>query len=129
LKKAKLDSSEMFTQLRCKGIFDINDVQTAIFEANGKISVLSKSSKRPMQASDIGFTPPSEKLVVNVVLDGNVMIENLAFTGNDAKWLEKKLKEKNITKISDVFLATCDCNNNVCVFKKNNDTLSNDLFE
>ena len=55
-------------------------------------------------------------VVVNVVLDGQVLKENLYHTGNDELWLEKQLVSQGIENIADIYLATCDCNNNLSVF-------------
>ena len=117
-KKAKLDLNEFLMVCRNEGYFDLNNIQTAILEANGKISFLPQSLQRPATPSDFSLTPDQEKLVVNVILDGILLEENLKFAGKDEQWLKKELASQDISKISDVFLATCDCNNKLSIFRK-----------
>ena len=129
LKKAKIDLNEMLVQTRLNGYFDLNEVQTAILEPNGKLSFLPKASNRPVTPKDLSLAPEQEKLVVNVVMDGKILNDNLKFTGNNKIWLQRKLKEQGIHKIKDVFLATCDCNNKLTVYRQINKPLSRDVFQ
>ena len=128
-KKAKLDINEFLVQCRTNGFFNINDIQTAILESNGKISFLPKSSKRPTNPSDFGMNIQEEKVCINVILDGILLKENLYKTGNDEIWLQKQLVSQNIDSIKDVFLAVCDSNNNLSVYIKKNISNSHDYFE
>lgn len=128
-KKAKMELSEFLTQCRNSGYFDLARLQAAILESNGKISFLAKSQYRPAEPRDFGLNPKQEKLIVNLILDGKVLYDNLEYTGNDEKWLLQKLKEKNITNIPGVFLATCDSDNQFSVYLKNNKPMTRDVFE
>lgn len=127
--KAKLDINEFLMQARINGYFNIADIQTAILEPNGKISFLPISSKRPVTPEDLNTTPPYENTVINVIVDGVLLMENLNKTGNNMKWLEKELKKQNITNIKDVFLATCDNNKNLSVYVKWQKENKHDFFE
>lgn len=128
-KKAKLDLNEFLTQCRTNGFFNLNDIQTAILESSGKISFLPKSSKRAANPSDFNLNPEEEKVCVNIILDGVLLKDNLYKTGNDEIWLQKQLVSQNINKIEDIFLATCDSNNNLSVYIKKNIQNSSDYFE
>lgn len=129
LKKAKLDLSEFLTQCRNSGYFNISNLQTAILEPNGKISFLPKSDQRPVTPNDLNINPKQEKTVVNVIVDGELLKDNLKFTGNNEQWLEKQLHAQGISKISDVFLATCDSENALSVYVKIDKPMSRDMFE
>lgn len=118
LKKAKMDLNEFLTQCRNSGYFDLNNIQTAVLETNGKISFLPVSAQRPATPADLQLSPAQEKLVINVILDGVVLRENLKFTGNNEEWLNKQLEAQRIKRVSDVFLATCDCNNKLSIYLK-----------
>lgn len=120
LKKAKIDISEFLVQCRTNGYFDLADIQTAILECNGKISFLVCNTKRPINPEDMNITPKYDKLVSNVIMDGNVMLENLKHTGNNEKWLHDELHAKGCTSLSEIALATCDCYNSLSVYKKCN---------
>lgn len=129
LKKAKLDITEFLMQCRTSGYFNLNDIQTAILEPNGKISFLPKAEKRPMNPSDMNISVPVDKVVVNVVLDGIVLKENLYHTGNDELWLEKQLVSQRIQNVNDIYLATCDCNNNLSIYLKKDLENKHDFFD
>lgn len=129
LKKAKLDITEFLMQCRTSGYFNLSDIQTAILEPNGKISFLPKAEKRPMNPSDMNISVPIEKVVVNVILDGQILKENLYHTGNDELWLEKQLVSQGIQNVDDIYLATCDCNNNLSVYLKKDLENKHDFFD
>lgn len=95
----------------------------------GKISFLPKSITRPVVPSDLNINPEQEKLVTNIVLDGQILKENLGFTGNDELWLQKELVSQGFNSVDDIFLATCDSNNNLSIYPKKNFNNSHDIFE
>lgn len=129
LKKAKIDINEFLMQVRINGFFNLSDIQTAILEVNGKISFLPKENKRPATPSDFNITPPPERVCVTIVLDGILLKENLYYTGNDELWFEKQLASQNIKDINNIFLAVCDCNNNLSIYLKNKLENNHDFFD
>lgn len=118
LKKAKMDVSEFLVQCRVNGYFDISKLECAVLEGNGKISFLPKAAERPVTPNDMQMNPQEEFIVVNVILDGKIMSENLKHTGNDEKWLQQQIRAQGVDKTEDVLLATCDFYNNVTVYPK-----------
>ncbi len=128
-KKAKLDLNEFLVQCRTNGYFNINDIQTAILEANGKISFLPKASKMPATPEDLNLTPKITRPQINVILDGHVLTENLEHTGNDLIWLNKELVKQKIDNISDIFLAICDSDNNLSIYTKKDISNSHNFFD
>lgn len=118
LKKARLDVNEFLMQCRNSGYFNVADLQSAILEPNGRISFLPKSDIRPLTPGDLSLSPPQEKVVANVIMDGKVMEGNLRHTGNDIQWLKKQLKSQGIGSVKEVFLATCDDQNELSVYVK-----------
>lgn len=120
LKKAKIDVTEFLVQCRVNGYFDVSKLETAILEGNGKISFLPKVSDRPITPSDMNLSVQQDYLVVNVILDGRLMEENLRHTGKDEKWLRTQIKGQGADRMEDVLLATCDSSNQVTVFLKTN---------
>lgn len=119
LKKAKIDLSEFLVQCRVSGYFDISKIQTAILEDNGKISFLPKSEERPITPNDMGLKPKSDNMVANLIIDGKLMKNNLKHSGKDMVWLNKQLAAFGVTDMEEVLLATCDLDNNVTVYRKN----------
>ena len=127
-KTAKLDLNEFLIQCRTNGYFNINDIQTAILESNGKISFLPKSSKKPTTPEDFNLKTQDEKILINVIIDGHVIQENLNRTGNDTFWLQKQLAIQKINDVSEVFLGMCDSNNNLSIYTKKELSNSHDYF-
>ena len=105
LKKAKLDLSEFMLLCREQGYFDLDEIQTAIFEHNGKVSILPKAANRPATPEDLKITAQVTHIGVEVIMDGRVMGENLTRMGRDTNWLEKQLKAQGCKSVKDIFLG------------------------
>ena len=105
LKKAKIDLSEFMLLCREQGYFDLDEIQTAVFEHNGKLSILPKSAKRPVTPEDLKISPKGTYIGVEVIMDGRVMGENLFRMGKDIKWLEKQIKAQGYQCIREILLA------------------------
>ena len=116
LKKAKLDLSEFMVMCRQQGYFNLSDIQTAVFEFNGKLSILPVSKKRPANPEDLNLSPAPEFIHTEVIMDGRILGENLKRMGLDDKWLLKQLNAQGYKKAEEVFLALCDENNQLTVF-------------
>lgn len=127
--KAKLDINEFLMQARINGYFNISDIQTAILEPNGRISFIPISTKRPVNSVDLNLNPPSDNVVINLILDGIVLHENLQKTGKDIKWLEKEIEKQNISNFKNIFLATYDNEKNLSIYVKLKKENKHDFFE
>lgn len=117
MKKAKLDLSEFMVMCRQQGYFDLNDIQTAVFEYNGRLSILPVSTKRPLTPEDMSVKPEKDHISVEVIMDGRILDENLNRMGLDVKWLSSQLKVLGFDDIKDVFLCVCDQNRKLTAFK------------
>ena len=116
MKKAKIDLSEFLVMCRQEGYFNLSDIQTAIFEYNGRLTVLPKSAKRPVNPADMGLTPDIERIATEVIMDGKILGKNLNRLGLDMNWLDSELKLLGHTNAEEVFLGVCDDNKNLKVF-------------
>lgn len=105
LKKAKLDLSEFLLLCREQGYFELNDIQTAIFEPNGKLSVLPVSAKAPLTPSDMNLPTKPAQIGIEFIMDGRVMGENLKRAGRDENWLNKQLKEQGYGSAKEILLG------------------------
>lgn len=105
LKKAKLDLSEFMLLCREQGYFDLDEIQTAIFEHNGKLSILPKAANRPATPDDLKITAKSTHIGVEVIMDGRVMGENLSRMGRDVNWLTKQLNIQGCKDAKEIFLG------------------------
>ena len=118
LKKAKLDLSEFMVMCRQQGYFDLTNIQTAVFEYNGKLTILPVSSQRPITPNDMNLTPEQELLFTELIMDGRILDDNLKRMGLDLAWLNKQLKQRHIHSPQDVFLAVCDRNLKFVLYEK-----------
>ena len=85
--------------------FNLEDVQFAIMESNGQLSVLIKSNKKPITPYDMDLKVKSSSLIDDIIIDGKIIDKNLEIVGVDKSWLQSELKRKNINNIEDVFYA------------------------
>ena len=116
MKKAKLDLSEFMLMCRQAGYFDLNDIQTAVYEYDGKLSVLPVSGKRPVNPADLNLSPPGARLLAEVIMDGRILDENLRRMGLDPRWLQKRLEEQGYQSASQVFLGLCGEDHSLSLF-------------
>ena len=107
-KKAKLDLSEFMVMCRQQGYFDLTGIQTAVYEYNGKLTILPVSSQRPATPADMNLAPEQELLFTELIMDGRILEDNLKRMGLDRSWLDKQLKQRHIRSAKEVFLAVCD---------------------
>ncbi len=117
MKKAKLDLSEFMIMCRQQGYFNLNDIQTAIFEYNGKLSVLPLSTKRPINPEDMNLAPQAEHICTEVIMDGRILEGNLKRMGLDLNWLKKQLDEQGYKNAKQIFLGICNDNHKLSLFE------------
>ena len=105
LKKAKLDLSEFMLLCREQGYFDLDEIQLAVFEHNGKLSILPKAANRPATPEDLKITAKATHIGVEVIMDGRVIGDNLSRSGKDEKWLGEQLKAQGHKGAKEIFLG------------------------
>lgn len=121
MKKLRLTLNELMMKLREKDVFNLEDVEFAIMEKSGQLSVMLKADKKPLTPKDMKIDVESSSIVTEVIYDGNVLYKNLSITGVDINWLESSLKKKGIKNIEDVFFASIDKNKKLIVSEKFNE--------
>ncbi len=106
MKRAKLDISEFLTLCRESGYFDPDDIDTALFEADGKLTLFPKDEARPLTPKDMKITPKPSGISSPVIMDGHINKEALEV----CKWSEKRLiseiKTAGYSDCSAIMLAT-----------------------
>ena len=118
MKKIRYDLDSLMMHLRHKNVFNVGDVEFAILETDGKISVELKSQKQPVTPSDLNIPTQYKGLMKELIVDGNVMEENLTKINLSKEWLEDKLKNKGINSPNVVFFAGLDTTGNLYVSQK-----------
>ena len=117
LKKLRITTDDLMESLRQKDVFDIQDVQYAILETNGALSVLLKPGRRTVTADDLSLSPSDNGLPCAVINDGVVMHHLLAECGMNENRLDKLLHKKNVER-RDVFLLVLDRSGQSTLIKK-----------
>ena len=107
LKKEKLTTDELLEQLRKKNVFQVADVEFAVMEPSGDISVLLKHEKRPITAKDLDIKLPSDNAPKTVIMDGKIVSEGLLESGLQQDWLYAELEKLGV-KLEEVFLGQVD---------------------
>ena len=105
LKKAKIDLSEFLLLCREQGYFDLEEISTAIFEHNGKLSILPCAASRPATPTDFGIAVKPTHIGVEVIMDGQIMGENLVRLGRDERWLSKQISKEGYKNARDILLG------------------------
>ncbi len=115
-RRAKVDISDFLTLCRSQGYFNLNQIQTAVIEYNGTISFLPSAKFSPPTADDLNLSPKQEKLLANVIFDGEIMPEALKNSGKNEKWLEKQLSSQGYKSEKEIFLGLCDEDGNLALY-------------
>lgn len=107
MKKEKFTINELQERLRQNNVFSLGDVEYAILETSGQLTVIQKPEKRNAIPEDFGITPEYEGIPYDLVIDGKVMNENLKAIGKDYNWLVKQVQKFKI-KPEDALIVTYD---------------------
>lgn len=107
LKKERFTINELEERLRGNNIVNIGDVEYAILETSGQITVIQKPDKRNTKPEDFGIQPEYEGMSYDLVLDGKVMYENLKALKKDYDWLKKEISKFGILP-EQALLVTID---------------------
>ncbi|WP_010096860.1 DUF421 domain-containing protein [Ornithinibacillus scapharcae] len=114
LKKEHYSTDDLLESLRDKNIFKVADVEFAVLEPTGKLSVLPKRENRPLTAKDLGIKLAPDHEPQTVIMDGKPLLEPLANLSLNPTWLETELEKMNVS-IENVFLGQVDHNGQLTV--------------
>ena len=129
LKKIKFDINDLLEECRGNGYFDISQIEYALMEANGKLSILPKGENLPITIKDMNLKPQPQGLCANVIIDGKIMLNNLKKINKDNNWLKHELKVKGYKNIDNIILATTDMNDKLTIYEKNEETPPLNILE
>ncbi len=110
--------NDLLEQLRIKNVPNIADVEFAILETNGQLSVIPKSQKRAVNAEDLQLPTKYEGLPLDLIIDGQIEYKNLKKAGLDEIWLSRELAKSGVTRTRDVLFASLDTNGSLYFHKK-----------
>lgn len=103
--KSKLDINQLLHLLRSKDVFSLRDVEYAILETDGTVSVLKKTHAQTPTRLDLNLNPEDVRLSISLINDGEIIKDNLDEINQDQAWLENELTLQNIASYKDVFYA------------------------
>ena len=111
------DNKCIFNMLLCRelGHFDLDEIQMAVFEHNGKLSVLPKASRRPATPTDLKIPAKASYVGTEIIMDGRIMGENLTRLQKKEKWLDDQVKLQGYRSPKEIFLG---------VYRKEDDSIS-----
>ncbi|HHW31905.1 MAG TPA: DUF421 domain-containing protein [Clostridiaceae bacterium] len=118
LKKEMYTINDLLEQLRINNYPNISDVEYAILETNGQVSIIPKSQKRPVTPKDLNIPTEYEGISLDIIMDGDINYKNLAKAKLDINWLQAELEKLGIRSAKDVFYASLDSSGNLYCQKK-----------
>lgn len=122
MRRLRLNTNDLLEQLRSKGYFDVADVEFALMETNGQLSVLPRADKRAVQPGDLDLNVRHEIPAVTLIIDGRIHQKHLQEQGLDEAWLAKKLAAYSIESPAEVFFMSVDAQGHIfCQLKSRGD--------
>lgn len=118
LRSQRFNLDDLMEELRLSGHLNVSDIEYAILETSGKLSIIPKSQNSPVTRKDLNLSQNEEELPVALILDGQLIDYNLKYISKDKNWLLNKLSEHNINKIEDAFIAMLDSNGELFVQRR-----------
>lgn len=105
LRKNKIDISELQHMLRMKDVFSIQEVEYAVMESNGQVSVLKKSDYQTPTKKDLNIQPSAPSIAMTLISDGEMIMDNLIEADLTEEWLQQELHAQGFSTIKEVFYA------------------------
>ena len=121
LKKLRLTADELLSELRANNIFNVADVEYALFEPSGKLSISKKPHKQNVTAEDMNIQKKYSKLPVEVIIDGKLLQENLKKYNISKAWIYHQLSKEKIYDTGKIFLGQIDSEGNLYIDMKEED--------
>ncbi|MGZ4030888.1 MAG: DUF421 domain-containing protein [Tumebacillaceae bacterium] len=114
MKKERMTTDELLEHLRLKNAFKVADVEFALMEPNGQVSVLVKSPNQPLTPKHLGLEVAPETETQTVIMDGSMLDEPLATKGLNRRWLQTELDKTGVA-LENVYLGQVDANGELYV--------------
>ena len=122
MRKARYNIDDLLTQLRQRDVFDIAEVEYAVLETSGDLTVILKPAKRAVTREDLGEKNiPDEPLPLSLITDGVINKKGLQGAGLSEQWLMAELKKRNIQSAKEVFFASLGSDGSIYLMKKDDD--------
>ena len=113
--KLKYSIDNVLMMLREKDIFDLQEVEFAVIESSGKLSVLKKAQNQPVTPKDLKIGTEYRGLSIPLIVEGKIYEDNLGKLNLDRKWLESQLEKHNINSVKSVFYAAINTDGSIYI--------------
>lgn len=120
LNKNKANLPFLLSLLRMQGFANVSDIEIAIFEPNGNLSVLPKSQNRPLTPQDMKIETQYEGLALPLIIDGRIQYDNLKYAKLDMNWLNHELHKNGKNHPEKILLAELNSSGNLYLYEKEN---------
>jgi uncharacterized membrane protein YcaP (DUF421 family) len=117
LARLRIGVSELLGELRLKDVGDISDVEYAVLEPNGKLSVFLKSDKKTVTLQDLKVQGQNDAIAHPIIIDGVINEKSLSYAKKDRAWIDKYLSKQNL-KLEKIFLMTITDSEKINIIKK-----------
>lgn len=120
MRKARYNIDDLLAQLRQREVFDIGDVDYAVLETSGDLTVSLKAEKRPVTADDLCIKPVHQHngIPLTLINDGEVNTAGLAEADLDMNWLMKRLGRQGISDVKEVFFASLSSDGSIYLMRR-----------
>lgn len=108
LERQNYNINDLMEQLRSKNFPNIADVEFAILETSGQLSVIPKAQKRPVAPQDLNLNTEYEGLPTSLIIDGHILAKNVHSLGLDEQWLIEELNVLGLNDIKNILYASID---------------------
>lgn len=115
LRQNRINLPFLLSLLRIQGYFKISEVEFAIIEPNGNLSVIPKSQNRPVTPKDMGLSTQYEGLALPLIVDGKLQTNDIKFAKLNVDWLMAELAKLGVGEVGEVLLAELDTEGNLYV--------------
>ncbi|HLV08878.1 MAG TPA: DUF421 domain-containing protein [Halanaerobiales bacterium] len=119
MKKIRYNLDDLMMQIREQGIFDLGEVEFAILETDGNLSVLKKSQFQNIKTRDIGLQTDYKGVSSEIIRDGKIVEQNLKQNNLTHEWLFNELSSRNIKNVREVVLASLSTDGNLYIDLQN----------
>ena len=123
MKKVRISIEDLISQIRQNGIFNLDEVDYAILEENGKMSIIPKAQHRQPDMSDMNIKVSDSGVMHILISDGQINTHGLKLTGKNEKWILNQLSSRSL-RVRDVFCMTCNDAGQVYIVKGDGTTVS-----
>lgn len=117
LAKSRIGINEFLGELRIKDVSDISQVDYAILEQNGQLSVFLKSENQPITLADMNIAKNNSGIGHAIIVDGDINESNLKGSNKNQDWLNRYLTNHNL-KAENIFLLTVNDTNDINIIMK-----------